>query len=473
MNRPPRWSFLAATAAVFVLLTISSSAGAPLSTETDAISIVPITPTANSTVRTQTPLIEAQFIDAGGTIDPNTVVIFVDGINVTGTGNATWNTSVIKYDPPSILKLKAGNASVTISVADDEGNSARYSWNFTVNTTALPAPLFSLPGRSVGVILAIGGLGAGAVAGGYYLYLRRTKRFTFARYFATHPVQSRYYVGYAPAIAAFLVLVAGLNYVSSNPSLPSRAPDYVVVIALFVGLTPIAIDSRRRLRRLRLYERAFAQFLFEMADAMRGGLDPAKALVELSKTHTDILRRPLRAAADGIRVGRPFDQVLREMAAPIKSKLISRYAELIAEASTIGGETAIVVHRAAKDMDDFIKIEIERSNQLTMPVAIVYISFAVLMAVLFALLSIAPSIGTINISVLGGNGLSSAAASSAALPKISSATLSERFYELMLINSLGTGAIIGAFTEGKVRYGLVHSLALMAATTIAFAILFP
>jgi len=43
----------------------------------------------------------------------------------------------------------------------------------------------------------------------------------------------------------------------------------------------------------------------------------------------------------------------------------------------------------------------------------------------------------------------------------------------MVINSIGTGAIIGAFTEGKIRYGLLHSLALVAVTTVAFLILFP
>jgi hypothetical protein len=43
----------------------------------------------------------------------------------------------------------------------------------------------------------------------------------------------------------------------------------------------------------------------------------------------------------------------------------------------------------------------------------------------------------------------------------------------MLINALGTGAIIGAFTEGRARYGILHSLALVAATAVIFAILFP
>jgi len=229
------------------------------------------------------------------------------------------------------------------------------------------------------------------------------------------------------------------------------------------------------MERIRVYERAFAQLLFEMADAMRGGIDPAKAIVELSKTHTNILRKHLRVAADGVRLGRPFDSVLRDMVAPMQSKLITRYAGLIADATTAGGETATVVYRAAKDMDDFVKIEEEREAQLLLPVAVIYIAFAVLMAVLLALLYIAPELGTLNISVLGfGTPLKSGSGSgSTAVPHLVFSVLKERFFELMIINALGTGAIIGAFTEGRARYGILHSLALVAATAVAFAILFP
>jgi hypothetical protein len=185
------------------------------------------------------------------------------------------------------------------------------------------------------------------------------------------------------------------------------------------------------------------------------------------------MRKPLRIAADGIQVGRPFDEVLKTMVEPMKSSLISRYANLIGEASTVGGETSIVIHRAAKDMDEFIKIEVERAGALYLPVVVLYIAFAVLMAVLFALLYIAPSIGTLNVGTAFGSASPlTAGVSGQQAARLDPTLLKERFFELMLINSLGTGIIIGAFTEGRARDGLVHSLGLVAATTVAFA-LFP
>ena len=449
---------------------------ASLSPSTGPLTIVSESPSPNSTVSSRTATISASFQDSAGTVDPSSVLIFVDQENVTGVDSVLITPGKVTYVPPTILQLREGNNTVTINASDSTGHSASVTWNFTVNTNLSSAPSLFSSVKPTTILLYIGITAAlaGAGVGGYILFLKQTTRFTFRRYFATHPVKTQYLVVYVPAVAAFLVILVGLDYVYNSPGLPAQAPDWVIILGIFVGLTAFGVDARHEMNRTRAYERAFAQFLFEMADAMRGGIDPAKAIVELSKTHTNILARHLRVAADGIRLGRPFDTVLREMAVPMNSSLISRYAGLIADATGVGGETATVVYRAAKDMDDFVKIEDEREKQLMLPVAVVYIAFAVLMAVLFALIYISPSLGTLNINFLGGNPLAGAgSASPATVPRLDESALKERFFELMVINALGTGAIIGAFTEGRARYGILHSLGLVGATAIAFAIVFP
>ena len=434
------------------------------------------TPSPGGLTNSETPTISVSFSSSAAAIPPSNVLIFVDGANVTSFDSTKITPTSVSYVPPAILLLKNGLHNVTVNVTDADGNFAQDKWNFTVNTNAV-LPINPIAGLKPLTILLYVGVAAaicGGALGGYILYLKQTTRFTFRRYFATHHVERSVYIIYIPAALAFFVLLFGLAVVYSNPSWPSNSPDYVFVVAIFVGLTAFGIDARREMLRIRAFERAFAQFLFELADAMRGGLDPAKSIVELAKTHTNILAKPLRIAADGIRLGRPLDKVLMDLAEPMQSSLIRRYSGLIAEATSAGGETALVVYRAAKDMDDFVKIEEEREKQLMLPVAVIYIAFGVLMAVLFALLWIAPSLGTLNISFIGLGKLptSGATTTAAAVPQLSYGTLKERFFELMLINALGTGAIIGAFTEGRARYGILHSLALVAATAIAFAIMF-
>jgi pilus assembly protein TadC len=459
---------------VVLVVAIAASVGNARAT-TGPITFSGETPGSGAVTPSTTPTIKDSYSDTASPILISSVFIFVDGVNVTSFQSTTITPTSVTYVPPSILTLKNGVHNVTVEVGDGSGNSATDKWNFTVNTNAavVNSPLSGISPLTILLYVGIVAALCGAGVGGYILYLKQTTRFTFRRYFATHPVEKQYYTIYIPVAAAFFFVLFGLAVVYSNPGWPSNSPDYVFIIAIFIGLTAFGIDARQEMLRIRAYERAFAQFLFELADAMRGGLDPAKSIVELAKTHTNILGKHLRIASDGIRLGRSLDAVLTDMVEPMRSPLIRRYAGLIAEATAAGGETALVVYRAAKDMDDFVKIEEEREKQLLLPVAVIYIAFAVLMAVLFALLYIAPTLGSLNISVVGLGQLPTSSSSATAVPRLSLAALHERFFELMLINALGTGAIIGAFTEGKARYGILHSLALVAATAVAFAIVFP
>jgi pilus assembly protein TadC len=434
------------------------------------------TPGPGAAIGSTTPTISVSYSDHVSTIPTSNVFVRVDNIDVTNFSETTITSSQVTYATPSILPLKNGLHNVTVVVTDLIGNTATAHWNFTVNTnitTPVSGPLAGVSPLTLlfytGIVAAL----AGGAVGGYILFLKQTTRFTFRRYFATHEVEAKYYTLYIPLGAAFVFVLFGLSFVYSNPSWPSNSVDYVFIIAIFIALTAFGIDARREMLRIRAFERAFAQFLFELADAMRGGLDPARSIVELAKTYTNILAKPLKVASDGIRLGRPLDAVLNDMVRPMRSPLIRRYAGLIAEATAAGGETALVVYRAAKDMDDFVKIEEEREKQLMLPVAVIYIAFSVLMAVLFALLFIAPELGTLNISFIGLGTLPTSASPTSSAPHLAFSTLKERFFELMIINALGTGAIIGAFTEGRARYGILHSLALVAATAIAFAIVFP
>jgi Flp pilus assembly protein TadB len=475
------WSRFAWLWWVVLALTVLPVVNLPLATatphveaSTGSITITPVSPAPGSQTADTTPTLQASFTDTAGVVNPSAVYLLLDNLNYTGFQGYSATSSGVQCPVPSILALKSGLHNVTVIAFDSSGNSANVTWNFTENPNATGAasPLFSIKVQTLLLYIGLAAGIAGLAFMCYIWYLKQTTRFAFRKYFATHPVQRNYLVLYIPCGLAFVFVFFGLVYVADTPGLPSYSYDLVFVIGLFIALLAYGIDARHQLARLRAFERAFAQFLFEMADAMRGGLDPAKALVELSKTQTNILQKSMRIAADGIRIGRPFDAVLRDMARPIKSPLISRYAALIAEASTVGGETATVIYRAAKDMDDFVKIEDERSAQLTLPIAVIYIAFAVLVAVLVALLYIAPSLGTLNIGFIsGGNVLKGNTQSS--VPRLTVAELHERFYELTVINSLGTGAIIGAFSEGRVRYGILHSLALVAATTVLFLFIFP
>ncbi len=428
--------------------------------------IVLVQPEPDETISNTTPVIIVEYSDPDG-IDIETVKMRVNNIDVTLLEDSIRiNDNNITYTVGEIFELEDGNQTVLVEV-----NGISNEWIFYVDTGIVVdleegIDIFSIIyWVIIGTILFFIGFTL------YIIYLKKTKKFTFEKYFAQHEIKREYFVLYIPLVLAFLFSILGLALVTSEPGFPDFSTEFVVIIGLFVGLAPYAVDSQIERKKLAQYERAFSQFLFEMADAMRGGLDPTKALIELAKTDTSILKDHIKRASEGIKLGRPFDEVMKAMTRNIKSDLIQRYSSLVGETSKIGGETAQVIFRAAKDMDDFIKINDDRRRQLTTQVTTVYIAIIVLLIILFQLATLFPSLEGLDTSLLTGGGGLEAAGQAKVIERMDFFTIKQRFFHLVTINSLGTGTIIGMFIDGKVKYGLMHSLILTTVTTIFFVIM--
>jgi flagellar protein FlaJ len=430
--------------------------------------ITNLSPFQGETVETSTPEIKVEYVDASG-IDINSVKIVVDGYDVSDWDETTITSTSITYIPPEFLGLKEGNHSATIQVSDIHGNTATETWTFIVKISLFQAEEEPIDVFAIIIYVLIGTAIILTAFTLYIIYLKKTKKFTFKKYFIQHKIKKEVFVFYIPLIIAFFVIIFGLAIASKNPFLPAFSMEYILIIGIFIAIGPFAIYSPLERRKIAKYERAFSQFLFEMADAMRGGLDPTKALIELSKSDTGVLKNHLKRAADSIKLGRPFDEIMEAMVRPIKSDLLKRYASLIGETSKIGGETSQVIHRAAKDMDDFLKINQERRRQLMAQTTTIYIAFGVLLLVLYQLITMFPSLEGMDASLFGATELESAEAK--VITRMSFFTLKQRFFHLVIINSLGTGTIIGMFIDGNVKHGLIHSLILTAFTTVFFIVL--
>ena len=440
--------------------------------QSDPPVIIQITPGANETVSNSTPVISATYFSETN-INPNNVKMFVDKIDVSNFEEITTITSTkITYVTPKIFKMGDGNHTVKLTIQDDEGNKVTREWTFIVDSSAKSNQGMAFNIQEVMTYVIIITAMAGAMGGAYYLYLRKRKRFTIKKYFIQNPLKRGYLIIYIPIIAAIVFVMVGLLIVSNDMKTNPFGPEYVLIIAFFIGFGPFAIDSVMEKKRVTNYEKAFSQFLFELADAIRGGIDPAKAVIEFSKVDKGIMKKHLKAASDGIRIGRPFEEMVMVMVDQMDSPLIKRYASLIGEASKIGGDIAVVIHRAAKDLDDLIKIEEERRRNLMMQATTIYISFGVLIIVIYQLVDIYPTLGNgIGGGLSGLSGGVTTTTTAVSSTKMSFLTLKQRFFHLSLINSIGAGLLIGTFTEGKVKMGLIHAMIMITATTVFFSFL--
>ena len=183
---------------------------------------------------------------------------------------------------------------------------------------------------------------------------------------------------------------------------------------------------------------------------MRGGLDPVKGVIELSRTDLGELTPYIRIAATRMTYGKTFDEAMRETTASMKSELISRYVDLVIQASTSGGSVADLILRASEDMRAIIGIEREKEGNLSQYTFIFYFAQGILIFIAYilstSLLSFVQQLGAQ--TFFGTNDV---------------ANLNFRlgFFHLLIINAFFGGLIIGKITEGESKYGLKHAVVLI------------
>jgi hypothetical protein len=102
-------------------LTPAPASGAP----GGAITLASVVPSRGATVTSNRPTIEATF--AGGTVDPNSIRITLDGADVTNL--ATRSPRGFTYAPPS--PLQPGQHQVRVTGTDSNGNTFSRGWSFT------------------------------------------------------------------------------------------------------------------------------------------------------------------------------------------------------------------------------------------------------------------------------------------------------------------------------------------------------
>ena len=245
----------------------------------------------------------------------------------------------------------------------------------------------------------------------------------------------------------------------STSAAPTMGLDEVMVFALIIAILPYSIDITLQKRAVRKKEELYTEFLFKLSELMRGGLDPVKAVKELSKTDLGILTPNIRIASTSMTFGKSFEESMKAMAKSLHSELITRYTLLVVQASYSGGAVADLILKASEDMRSIISIEREKEGNLHQYVMIFYFAQAIIIFIVYILTtSLLPFVQQLGISNLFGK------------TDIGEIDFARGFFHMIILNSIFGGLIIGKISEGEARYGLKHVVVLVLVGYIACAL---
>lgn len=251
----------------------------------------------------------------------------------------------------------------------------------------------------------------------------------------------------------------------TSPNVLKERLDIVVVLTPVIAFAPFAIDVSRIDRRTRKYEEDFAAFLFELSELVRGGIDPTKAYLTLAEKSTGSITRFVQTSAKQMQIGFSFEEAMRNLGDQINTDLVKRYIDLVIQASYSGGSVSGLIQKASADMSTFIAIDKEKRSGLAQYTMVLYTGQIILIALAVILvIQFLPSLS--EISSIGSTGIGGLLSNA----DIGSVSIERDLFYLILINGFLGGLVIGKISEGKLKFGLKHSLILIVIALVAWSV---
>ena len=252
--------------------------------------------------------------------------------------------------------------------------------------------------------------------------------------------------------AALIFFIIAAYYYLFSPTL-----DYMIIIALTIGIAPPSIVSIIHNRWKLGIEKATPEFLRDLATASKTGIPLQVALEHASNRMYGPLTIELKMLVAHMSWGMNFNEALDEFSKRIDLPLISKATVLINEAGKHGGDLSNIFDSVAKYLENINEWTTKRRQQTLPYVAIFYFS-------VFMFLFIIIVISNMMFAPLSH----SSTGVSFIKPILSSSESRRLFLHASLIESIFGGLIAGKINEESFAAGLKHVTLLCVVSGIAF-----
>lgn len=244
-------------------------------------------------------------------------------------------------------------------------------------------------------------------------------------------------------------------------------------IAVSIGISPYLVYQYFEYARIRAIEEKFPEFLRNLSEAQRSGINLSQAIYMARRTDYGPLSREIERMADQISWGIPFPKVIEHMENRLsESTLMKRAMVIIKEAYRSGGNIADVMESVSTNAVMIKDLEAERQSKLSQQVLVMYVIFFVFLGMLIVLQKVLAPLFVMQTAGTQAGGTPFLAFSSGG-GQFGPSYYRNIFLNMVLIQGLFSGLIAGQLGEGKALAGLKHSAVMLVAGLAIFTIAVP
>lgn len=249
----------------------------------------------------------------------------------------------------------------------------------------------------------------------------------------------------ASTLSALILLIINLRVVSKIEATGTGLLANILnALALIVFLVPPTIYRYVKYLEIKSIEENFPNFLRNIVEGLRSGMDLHSSIVYASRSHYGRLDPHIKKLVTEMSWGIPFNRAMENFSDRINNPLINRIILTVLEAYRSGGNLADVLESVTAFTFEIDRIKKERSANIHGQMIQGYFIFIIFIGVMIgmkkflipALLS-SESEGAITIDTTLYNSL---------------------FTHLVIIQGIFAGLSMGKLAEGKISAGLRHSI---------------
>ena len=240
----------------------------------------------------------------------------------------------------------------------------------------------------------------------------------------------------------------------------------LIVVALTIGWSQFWVDVFKENKRQKEIELQFLEFIRNLVSNVRSGVSIPKSVINTAYEDYGALSQYTKKLGRQIEWGIPIHKALVTFANDTENKVIKRSVAIIIEADESGGDIADILGSVATSVVNIKKMREERRSSVFSQIVQGYIVFFVFIGVMLVLqIWLFPRISSV--SAVGGLSSSIGSVTSATIiGQGEPINLDFIFFSMLLIQGFFAGIMIGKFSEGTLKQGLIHSLILMTSAAL-------
>ena len=267
-------------------------------------------------------------------------------------------------------------------------------------------------------------------------------------------------------VALFLLIGGSMSLVMSygfGILLTTTMVDDIFVFALLIAIVPLAALDLKEALRVSSIEASLPNFFRDVAGMNDSGMTLPHAIHIVSEGEYGALTPHIRKLDTEMSWGVPFVEAIRRFGKVVNTPLAERSVDLIAHASSAGGDVSEVLRAAAHDAYEFFNLKSERRNGMMIYMIIIVMSFFVFLFVIGVLSST-----FLTTMAEAGEAVAKSGSSQMFMGGVDLFLYNRLFSHSALIQGFFSGLAAGVMGEGRVLAGLKYSAIMVLIAWIAF-----